>query len=100
MTDVDTESQYRRAPVRFWAWLPHDRNSLAAITHFPGTLFFNVSTLAALVHNATVKPKDRRVWRPDFYGSTLFLIASVFGILAVDACSAFSPAPFLGASPG
>jgi hypothetical protein len=23
------------------------------------------------------------VWRPDFYGSTLFLIASVFGILAL-----------------
>ena len=72
-----------RAPVRLWAWLPHDRNWLAAITQFPGTLFFNVSTLAALAHNATVKQQDRHVWRPDFFGSTLFLVASVFGILAV-----------------
>jgi hypothetical protein len=68
--------------VRLWAWLPHDRNWLAAITQFPGTLSFNISTLAALVHNATVKQEDRRVWWPDLFG-TLFLIASVFGILAV-----------------
>jgi hypothetical protein len=73
MTDLDAESQDRRAAVRLRAWLPHDRNWLAAITQFPGTLFFNISTLAALVHNATVKEQDRRVWRPDFYGSTLFL---------------------------
>jgi len=73
MTDLDAEFQDRRAAVRLRAWLPHDRNWLAAITQFPGTLFFNISTLAALVHNATVKEQDRRVWRPDFYGSTLFL---------------------------
>jgi hypothetical protein len=73
MTDLDVEFQDRRAAVRLRAWLPHDRNWLAAITQFPGTLFFNISTLAALVHNATVKEQDRRVWRPDFYGSTLFL---------------------------
>ena len=83
MTNVDVDSQYARAPVRRWAWLPHDRNWLAAITQFPGTLYFNISTLAALVRNATVKRQDRHVWRPDFFGSTLFLIASVFGILAM-----------------
>ncbi|WP_239152683.1 hypothetical protein [Virgisporangium aurantiacum] len=70
-------------PVRLWAWLPHDRNWLAAITQFPGTLFFNVSTLAALAHNASVREQDRHVWRPDIYGSTLFLVASAFGILAI-----------------
>jgi hypothetical protein len=83
MTEVDSDSQHQRAPVRFRAWLPHDRNWLAAITQFPGTVFFNISTLAALVHNATVKQQDRRIWRPDFYGSTLFLVASVFAILAI-----------------
>ena len=82
MTDVDADSQHTRAPVRFRAWLPHDRNWLAAVTQFPGTLAFNISTLAALAHNATVEQQDRRIWRPDFYGSTLFLIASVFAILA------------------
>ena len=83
MTNVDVDSQYARAPVRRWARLPHDRNWLAAITQFPGTLYFNISTLAALIRNATVKQQDRHVWRPDFFGSTLFLIASVFGILAL-----------------
>jgi len=44
MTEVDADSQYRQAAVQFKAWLPHDRNWLAAITQFPGTLFFNIST--------------------------------------------------------
>jgi uncharacterized membrane protein YgdD (TMEM256/DUF423 family) len=83
MTDVDAESQYLVAAVRLTAWLPHDRNWLAAITQFPGTLCFNISTLAALAHNVTVNQEDRRIWRPDFYGSTLFLVASILAILAV-----------------
>jgi hypothetical protein len=94
MTEVDAGSESRRAQVRFWAWLPHDRNWLAAITQFPGTLFFNISTLAALAHNATAKQEDRRVWRPDFYGSTLFLVASVFAILAVGRFLSFQPRSF------
>jgi hypothetical protein len=83
MTEVDADSQYARAPIRWRAWLPHDRNWLAAITQFPGTIFFNISTLAALAHNLTAQQQDRRVWRPDFYGSTLFLISSAFAILAL-----------------
>jgi hypothetical protein len=91
MTRVDHDSQHERAPVRLGAWLPHDRNWLAAITQFPGTLFFNISTSAALVHNATVKQEDRRIWRPDFFGSTLFLVASVFAILAIGRFFSFRP---------
>jgi hypothetical protein len=83
MTDADEETQHVRAPVRFWDWLPHDRGWLAAATQFPGTLFFNVSTAAALVHNLTVEQQDERVWRPDFYGSTLFLVSSAYAILAL-----------------
>ena len=85
MTEADAESQYVPTPIRWRAWLPHDRNWLAAITQFPGTIFFNISTLAALAHNLTAQQQDRRVWRPDFYGSTLFLISSAFAILAVRA---------------
>jgi hypothetical protein len=94
MTIVDADSESTRAQVRLWAWLPHDRNWLAAITQFPGTLFFNISTLAALAHNATAKQEDRRVWRPDLYGSTLFLVASVFAILAVGRFLSLQPRPF------
>jgi hypothetical protein len=53
------------------------------LTQFPGTVLFNVSTLAALTHNASVAESNRHVWRPDVYGSTLFLVASTFGVLAV-----------------
>ena len=91
MTEVDADSQHTRAPVRFRAWLPHDRNWLAAITQFPGTIFFNVSTFAALLHNATTHQEDRRVWRPDFYGSTLFLVASLFAILTLGRLLSFQP---------
>jgi hypothetical protein len=94
MTEVDADSQYQKAPVRLRAWLRHDRNWLAAITQFPGTLFFNISTAAALVHNATVKQEDRRIWRPDFFGSTLFLVASVFAILAIGRFLSFRPRSF------
>jgi hypothetical protein len=83
LTGVGTEYQNTPTPVRFRRWLPHDRNWSAAVTQLAGTLFFNVSTLAALAHNASVQEQDRHVWRPDIYGSTLFLIASAFGILAV-----------------
>lgn len=91
MTDVDSANQYRPSAVRLWRWLPHERGWLAAVTQFPGTLLFNVSTFAALAHNATVQEEDRRVWRPDFFGSTLFLVASVFGILAVGRFLSFRP---------
>jgi len=94
MTEVDADSQYRRASVRFRAWLPHDRNWLAAVTQFPGTIFFNISTFAALLHNVTAEQQDRRVWRPDFYGSTLFLVASLFAILALGRLFSFRPSSF------
>ena len=87
-------------PVRWWRWLPHDRNWLAAVTQFPGTLFFNISTLAALVHNATVEQQDRYVWRPDLFGSMLFLVASAFGILAARPVLRFQPGRCRGGSPG
>ena len=82
-TAVDARTQHLPAPVRVLGWLPHDRSWLAAATQFPGTVFFNISTLAALTHNATAAESDRYVWRPDVYGSVLFLVASVYGILAV-----------------
>jgi len=91
MTGVDEVRQNMPQPVRVWSWLPHDRNWLAAITQFPGTLFFNASTLAALAHNASVQEQDRHVWRPDLFGSTLFLVSSTFGILAIGAAVGAKP---------
>jgi hypothetical protein len=83
MTGVDERTQDERAPIRLRGWLVHDRGWLAAATQFPGTLFFNLSTGAALVHNLSVEQEDQHVWRPDFFGSILFLVASVYAILAL-----------------
>jgi hypothetical protein len=41
-----------------------------------GTLFFNISTFAALLENLSVQQEDRLVWAPDVFGSTAFLISS------------------------
>jgi hypothetical protein len=79
------------APVALWRPLPHDRGWLSAITQFAGTLAFNVSTLAALARNASVRQEDRYVWRPDAVGSTFFLVASVFGILAIGVFWSWQP---------
>jgi hypothetical protein len=83
MTGVDEVAQNVPATVRLRGWLPHDRGWLAAATQFPGTLFFNISTFAALASNATASEADKAVWRPDLFGSVLFLVASAYGILAV-----------------
>ena len=83
MTELERARDNKPESLTWWRPLPHDRSWLAAITQFPGTLFFNLSTAAALVHNATVQEQDRHVWRPDFFGSILFLVASTFGILAL-----------------
>jgi hypothetical protein len=69
--------------IRLLAWLPHDRNWLAAATQFPGTLAFNVSTLFAIATSLSTEQVDRVVWRPDFVGSMLFLVSSALAILAL-----------------
>ena len=61
------------------------RQGLAAATQFPGTLFFNNSTFAALAHNLSASEADRHVWRPDVFGSVLFLVSSGFAIWALGA---------------
>jgi hypothetical protein len=83
MTTADPSQRETPARLHLWSWRPHDRNWVAAATQFPGTLFFNVSTTAALTHNMTAADEDRRVWRPDLFGSTLFLVASAVAIFAV-----------------
>jgi hypothetical protein len=65
------------------AWRPHDKGWLAAATQFPGTLFFNATTTAALVVGLSATEEDQQVWRPDFFGSVLFLVSSAFALAAL-----------------
>src|SRR5487761_2423993 len=74
---------WTRGPVVVRAWLPGNRGWMAAITQFPGTLAFNVSTGFAIAMSLTSNEAHKLVWVPDFEGSILFLVASAYGIAAV-----------------
>ena len=53
----------------------------SAAVQWVGTLFFNVTTLAALIQVAGTKPvSDQVVWRPDAVGSVLFLVSSAVAL--------------------
>jgi len=78
-----TARDRERQRVRFLAWLPHDKSWLAAATQFPGTLFFNGTTFWAITIAVSNSKYDKVVWRPDFYGSVLFLVSSSYALLAL-----------------
>ncbi len=48
----------------------------AAIIQFAGTLWFNRTTLSALVVGLGASPDHHSVWRPDALGSVCFLVSS------------------------
>ena len=87
----DAGDDGRSAPVHLLAWRPRDMAWWAAVTQFPGTLYFNVTTFAAIGTTTRSVQYDAVVWKPDFYGSILFIVASVFGILAVGRLLAWRP---------
>jgi hypothetical protein len=91
MAATGTERDDERQHLRFLAWLPHDKAWLGAATQFPGTLFFNGTTFWAITIAVSNSKYDQVVWRPDFYGSVLFLVASLFGILAVGPLFSWRP---------
>jgi hypothetical protein len=49
---------------------------IASGIQFAGTLFFNVSTFAAMNKGLDAKQSDLRVWTPDVFGSVCFLVSS------------------------
>jgi hypothetical protein len=70
--------QWRAVPAR-----PRGKDWLAGIVQFAGTLFFNISTYAALSDSLSAKQSDLRVWTPDVFGSICFLVASELALAAV-----------------
>ena len=82
VTASGTSRDDERQPVHVVAWLPHEKGWLAAVIQFPGTLFFNGTTFWALTTATSSSQYDAVVWRPDFYGSILFLVSSVFAVAA------------------
>ena len=91
MAATEAAGDDRRQPIRLLAWLPRDRAWLAAAIQFPGTLFFNATTLRAIFTDVASSQYDKVVWRPDFFGSVLFLVSSAFAILAVGKLLSWQP---------
>jgi len=54
----------------------------AAVIQSAGTLFFNASTFRAMQILLSSSEYDRRVWRPDLFGSVCFLVSGVIAYRA------------------
>lgn len=69
-------SPARRRRWRPASWEPSRIDWLAASVQLVGTVFFNISTFAAMKHGLSTGQSDKRVWAPDALGSICFLLAS------------------------
>ena len=58
------------------SWEPRRIDWLAAAVQLVGTVFFNVSTFAAMKQGLSAHQANRRVWAPDAVGSICFLVSS------------------------
>ncbi len=58
------------------SWEPGRIDWLAAVIQLAGTVFFNISTFAAMKHGLSTGQANRRVWGPDAFGSVCFLVSS------------------------
>lgn len=63
-------------PRRLMAFERLTPDVLASGVQLVGTLFFNISTFAALADNLSVQHENRLIWAPDVFGSIAFLISS------------------------
>jgi hypothetical protein len=68
----------RKQHLTIWAWEPGRIDWESTAVQFVGTLFFNVTTFAALDAALSTQQATRLVWVPDAAGSVCFLIASWF----------------------
>ncbi|HWX97481.1 MAG TPA: hypothetical protein VNZ01_11620 [Solirubrobacteraceae bacterium] len=66
----------RRPRLRRASWEPERIDWLASSTQLAGTIFFNISTFAAMKHGLSTSQSNRRVWAPDAFGSVCFLVSS------------------------
>ena len=69
-------SRARRSRRRPASWEPRRIDWLAASVQLIGTVFFNLSTFAALKHGLSTHQVNARGWAPDVLGSLCFLLSS------------------------
>ena len=62
-------------------WEPWRIDWWATAVQFVGTLFFNISTFAAVRGSTmSIAHQNHRIWMPDVLGSICFLVASRAGM--------------------
>jgi hypothetical protein len=76
VVNTDPVGGSRSARVRLLTWEPHRIDWWASAVQLVGTVFFNISTFAAMHASLDPAQVNRLVWRPDAYGSICFLVAS------------------------
>ncbi len=74
--DHSLTPEVRRRRWRPASWEPGRIDWLAALIQLIGTVFFNLSTFAAMNTNLSTHQVNARVWAPDVFGSIAFLISS------------------------
>jgi hypothetical protein len=79
----DLESEARRLRWRPASWEPRRIDWLAASVQLIGTVFFNLSTFAAMKRGLDTHQINTRVWGPDAFGSICFLLSSEFAYAEV-----------------
>ncbi len=72
-----------RRRMRPASWEPHRIDWLASLIQLAGTIFFNISTFAAMNTELTGHQANLRVWAPDVFGSICFLVASELALAEV-----------------
>jgi hypothetical protein len=73
--------------VRPRSWWPRTASARSGAIQLAGTLWFNITTFAALSSNLSIAQQDRWVWRPDALGSICFLVASAIALGVVSSGS-------------
>ncbi len=63
-------------------FVPRRMDWWAAVVQLAGTVFFNISTFAALQDNLSTAQENRLIWAPDVFGCVCFLVASALAWVA------------------
>ena len=80
---VDRAAAEPPRPASSYLIEPHRLDWWVTAVQFVGTLFFNITTAAALNEALDTQEQIRRVWAPDALGSICFLIASYLAVVEV-----------------
>jgi hypothetical protein len=75
-SERDSAADGRRVHWRPVSWEPRRIDWLASLIPLAGTIFFNISTFAAMKHGLSTHQVNARVWAPDVFGSICFLLSS------------------------